>query len=509
MWRAIFLLVVALAFVLLPRMSSAAVLINEIAWMGGVDSANDEWIELFNDGDSPVDVASWQLSDNTTLAIELSGVIAAGAYAVLERTDDDSAAGPAFLIYSGALGNDGRTLTLRRADGSIEDQVAGGDGWTAVGGNNVTKHTAQLTTGGWITAAPTPGRENSTVATESEAERISAGGGGGAGGGGSGGGSSGSSGASAGGTNVRQGQKDEPVRISLQNPDTELQLALHKDSEGIVTFPGHPIEFKGTATGLGPTLIDMISYEWNFGDGSTSTKHTPEHRYDFPGSYVVVATARVLRHEAIARTTVTILPYNLSVETAGDRVFIHNDAGYETNIGELVLTDGSARVSIPKHTLLVPRGSLTLGAHAFKNPQDLTLLQPNGAVVAVVPAPEQAPLFAPLISAQTAPLVPPAPHAFAPGVFEGEQLTPPASTSTNSTTSTNASTTPTNASTTPTPLEQGAQDAPTALFATPTTELVALAGASGTDPKNSKLPLFGLVGIIGLGLLATYATRIS
>ena len=137
----------------------AAVTINEIAWMGNETSANDEWIELFNDGGSSVDVTGWVLRDGMNLEIVLTGAIGAGQYAVLERTDDDSAPGGAFLIYTGALTNTGATLVLARDDGGIEDQVSGGENWENIGGDNVTKETAQYTSSGWTTGAATPGKQ--------------------------------------------------------------------------------------------------------------------------------------------------------------------------------------------------------------------------------------------------------------------------------------------------------------------------------------------------------------
>ena len=119
----------------LPSYAFGAVTINEVSWMGGTDSANHEWIELFNDSGSSVDVSGWELSDGMNLSIDLTGTIGANDYAVLERSSDASAPGTAFLIYTGALVNTGATLKLRRDDGGLEDQVAGGEDWKQVGGD--------------------------------------------------------------------------------------------------------------------------------------------------------------------------------------------------------------------------------------------------------------------------------------------------------------------------------------------------------------------------------------
>ncbi|MEZ4195085.1 MAG: hypothetical protein R3B53_01670 [Candidatus Paceibacterota bacterium] len=41
-----------LIIILLPLPTLAAVTINEVAWMGDSTSANHEWIELYNSGDT-------------------------------------------------------------------------------------------------------------------------------------------------------------------------------------------------------------------------------------------------------------------------------------------------------------------------------------------------------------------------------------------------------------------------------------------------------------------------
>ena len=109
------------------------VVISEIAWMGTTTSSYDEWIELYNDTDSPIDLTGWSLvaTDETpTVNINLSGSIPAGGYFLLERTNDDSVPGVAAdLIYTGALSNEGENLILRDGASTIVDQVDCGSGW--------------------------------------------------------------------------------------------------------------------------------------------------------------------------------------------------------------------------------------------------------------------------------------------------------------------------------------------------------------------------------------------
>lgn len=107
------------------------VVLNEIAWMGTTNSANDEWIELVNTTAASVDLTGWTLAANDgTPTISLSGSIPAGGFYLLERTDDTTVPGvTADLIYTGGLGNDGEYLILRDETAAVIDAVDSSAGW--------------------------------------------------------------------------------------------------------------------------------------------------------------------------------------------------------------------------------------------------------------------------------------------------------------------------------------------------------------------------------------------
>lgn len=129
------------------------VVINEMCWMGTETSANDEWIELYNNQSEEVDLTNWKLTSlDGTPEIDLSGKIAANGFFILERTDDDTIADiQADQIYKGALGNQGELLQLIDAQGKIIDKidcspptiklVEGKSSWFE--GDNITKQTME------------------------------------------------------------------------------------------------------------------------------------------------------------------------------------------------------------------------------------------------------------------------------------------------------------------------------------------------------------------------------
>ncbi len=107
------------------------VVINEIAWMGTDASTYDEWIELYNNTDSDVDLTGWTIVfTGGEPVINLSDTISAHGYLLLERTDDNTVSDiPADQIYSGNLGNAGECLLLKDSTDQTIDEVDCAQDW--------------------------------------------------------------------------------------------------------------------------------------------------------------------------------------------------------------------------------------------------------------------------------------------------------------------------------------------------------------------------------------------
>jgi hypothetical protein len=111
--------------------------------MGTETSFNDEWIELYNNTSSPIDISNWKLvAEDGTPEIALSGVISPKDFYLLERTDDTTISEiNADKIYTGALGNKGEKLKLFDEQGNLIDEVNCSTGWFE--GDNSTKQTME------------------------------------------------------------------------------------------------------------------------------------------------------------------------------------------------------------------------------------------------------------------------------------------------------------------------------------------------------------------------------
>jgi hypothetical protein len=154
------------------QIPSRQVLINEVAWMGSANSANDEWIEIKNVSNQEIDLKNWQLAGkDDDIKINFSSLkntkISPQSFILLERTDDSSVPNiSADLIYTGSLANSNEGLRLFDGVCRLADEVLVNSDWPA--GNNSTKQTMErdLIGFGWHSSAfpgGTPKRENSQV----------------------------------------------------------------------------------------------------------------------------------------------------------------------------------------------------------------------------------------------------------------------------------------------------------------------------------------------------------
>jgi PKD repeat protein len=142
------------------------IIINEVAWMGTISSASDEWIELKNLSGGQINLAGWQLLDKEKQikTVFEEGIIPAGGFYLLERADDDSVPNMAAdFIYTGGLSNTEEALYLFDENCQLQDEVVANPDWPA--GDSSSKRTMERKSSlGWQTsseAGGTPKRENS------------------------------------------------------------------------------------------------------------------------------------------------------------------------------------------------------------------------------------------------------------------------------------------------------------------------------------------------------------
>ncbi len=353
-----------------PMPVRAAVVINEIAWMGSAASANAEWMELYNSGSAPVDLTNWHLvAANGSPSLTLAGSIAANGFFLLERTSDASVpTATADQIYTGALTNSGTTLTLSDASGSNADEVIGGANWVNVGGDNASKETAQRTASGWETAVATPRAINAGVSNSSSNSSSS---------------SSATSTTTAPAVSSSGGGGGPPEYI----PIPMLRIVTTGDRS---VSSGADTAFTAVVyDGKGNRRNDAL-VTWSFGDGMRKTGASVFHTYYNPGEYLAVAHASTSDGgDALAEVIVTVQDAGVKIVSVSPRgINLMNSSTRTTDLSLWRLSAGGKEFKIPEDTQILAGRSVLFPFQVIGLPLagSALLLYPSGEVADVYPA---------------------------------------------------------------------------------------------------------------------------
>jgi len=365
------LLIIAGLFIT-PNLTFAApgdVLINELAWMGNENSANDEFIELKNTTGQDIDLTGWTLvADDGTPDITLEGTIAANSCFLLERTDDSSVPNiTADQIYTGALGNGGESLTLKDDQGSSIDSVNNSDGWVV--GDNSTKQTMERTGSGWQTSADSGGTAKAQNSGGGQAIPP---------------------------TEDRQEPDGEPGGGSTAPPPPPNQPPVADAGTDFTALVNQKLSFDASQSS--DPNNDTLTFFWNFGDGATDTIASTTHTYLYPGQYIVTLLVSDDEFSDLDIITVNIyspsviisefLPDPQGTDTENEWIELYNQSDQVANLTNWQLDDqedGSSPFIFPANTLIAPKQFLVLTRPitklALNNDNDLVrLIYPDGSV---------------------------------------------------------------------------------------------------------------------------------
>lgn len=374
---------VVFVFFVLSRSVYAAVVINEIAWMGTINSVNDEWIELYNNGTETVNLDGWVLTaTDGSPNISLSGTISAGGYALLERTDDNVIPGvKAVVIYSGALSNTGEYLKLKDNKDIVVDEIDGRGKDTWIKGNADSKQTMQRSNSSWITAVPTPGAVNATTDTSS-----------GSGGSTSGTGSSGSgSGSTSTPTTTATATESTDTVIVYRDPTYTARMILPE-----MFVAASPVTVSAIVTQDNKLKLMSGKYEWSMGDGTNYLFYENKsftHTYKHPGMYIVglkyyATLFNDTQPSTLHRRTITVIPDAVYVENvSGGNITLKNMSTDTVDLSGWTVTTYSnpSQMFTFGDTLLSKDAEITLEGSDLrfypKSVSDVILKNPLGRVV--------------------------------------------------------------------------------------------------------------------------------
>ena len=368
MRKHIFVLSLLLIFTF-PAFAHAAVVINEIAWMGTAANSSAEWIELANSGSDSVDLSGWKLTSSTwSSAITLTGTISGNGYYLLEHNTTGAKidVAPDQSPYTGTLPNTGATLTLTDENKVQVDQVIGGTNWINIGGNTTNYDTAQRTaSGAWITAAPTPGKMNALVADivpDAAGDDESS-----------------SATTTDNSTTDEAGGSSNGTSVWAPAP-AALVVDTGPDRTALVEVP---CIFTASVKTKNGAVDPSARVDWSFGDGSATEGTTVEKTYRYAGTYLAVAVATDGSATARDDLVVTVNPAAARIAAvSGDGITLANDADERLDLSGWRLVTGAGSFRIPEGTTLLPNASSLFPNAVTDLPVTLTasLEYPDGII---------------------------------------------------------------------------------------------------------------------------------
>lgn len=372
--------------------TAASVVISEVAWMGTTKSANDEWIELYNNGAEDVSLTGWQLVWDPTASkpkkVDLTGSIQAGSYFLLERTSDEVLPSVvADQVYVGSLVNSGELMLLKDGTGREVNRLDASAGWPA--GDNDTKNTMQLSGSNWITAAATPKSANSSTNTPPATSGNSGSTGGGGDGQGSGSGDDGSGDDTS--TGGSGGTNSPPTSLSCHASPSSVskvtvrdQFTINAGRNRLVT-PRTPVLFEARAWFNKNEIFPPSDCRWAFGDGNLVVGMSATHSYLFPGKYNVVLNCRYGTEEAVARTEVQVSEPDVSVvafEPGLDGgVSVRNDSKNEVNLSGWKIVSNLNSFKFPEDTIVTAKSKVSFPNVVTK----IAMGEPTGSIILTFP----------------------------------------------------------------------------------------------------------------------------
>jgi hypothetical protein len=344
-----YIIFVFLCVLIIPTCTKAQIRINEIAWMGTSESQFGEWVELYNDGNTSVDLNGWKLfvDGGATLMFTFTKSISAGGYLVIERTtastpdplpgiQDESGS-----FGGGGLANTGEHIVLKDKEGVSIQSLNFASGWPA--GDATTKQTMQWVSNAWGTASPTPKERNEPVIEDHESNESE-----------------------APSSPVQDEKKKDHPKPSFKPVVPHIVIDapphIHRGIESVFdAYVALVDAFEGDRYWTAGTFV------FNMGNGDT--RSIPggiplSYTYEYPGTYMVTVqyyrTALDTNPILFGTEQVEVLVPEVSIEPidSGKAVKITNKTSVEINLSGWNINEKQ----IPQGTILAPKASIVISA---------------------------------------------------------------------------------------------------------------------------------------------------
>ena len=367
--------IIALLVLTLPRISFADLEITEIMYDISGSDTKREWVEIYNSGDSPIDVGEWHFWENDVHhgidPIDFT-TLGPGEYAILVQDFGFSPEGfdsGKRIKSSFSLSNQGETLGLSDSAKNIVFSYLYGPRESADGNGA----SIQIINGSWQPSVPTPGKTNAfsqVDISDTSAERVQ----------------------NSSIKKVSSAKKSSARTKKVDYDELDLDIEGNFLAGEELLFDISRTHYKGSRSTISPYGFYYIS----FGDGSHFAgekdkvlKKGIKHRYDYPGEYMVIiyyfkshlAYKDNQDPDAEYSLWVEVQDLSISIDEIDQAANIHitNSTSMDINLeGWSLATAGKEFFRIPDQTWVRAGKTLVLssrihGIHFFDKGQNIVL----------------------------------------------------------------------------------------------------------------------------------------
>ena len=388
MFRTVFSkFILILSFLFAPLFSHAegSVSLNEIMYNPEGSDTNHEWVEIYNNGNEAIDIASWYFWEgNTYHGLHPDGFtqLQPGEYALIVKdvpiARSELGASHHYIRASFSLGNTGETLKIADENKTTISELHYLSDWGANGNGN----SLQYISGQWKEGDPTPGEQNEIVSSEN--------------------------------TDSQNNEEDSDSEKVEGNTIHEGANLHSKYSYTVSRFlqkliAGEEFKARILVKHEGDKVYDGL-FLVNFGDGTIIKTREPvkeyTHRYIHPGKYLfvfeyypssLIYDARDDPEISFRKIIEVDKSETLSLEKVNpyDGVVIRNNGNDEVNLEEWKLRWKGKWYTFPHGTILLPHEVLRIsfkavGFSPFPTRRDkISLISNANVVVTTYPAPLQ------------------------------------------------------------------------------------------------------------------------
>ena len=313
-----------------------ALSISEIMYDPEGSDTSREWVEVYNDTNSPINLTTWKFFESGTNhgMTSYSGGTSFPSLGYAIVADNPLKFLEDFPSYQGvlydstfSLSNSGEHIAFKESSSGPE--ICSVDYNTSLGGNN-DGSTLSTVDGVWVKSDATPGKENQIASQDLNSSSSS--------------------------TSTTTNTQATVAQMSAPTADVVLYMPSEK-----IAIAGAETQFSTFGLTRRGDTINNLTYTWAYGDGGEGTGSTTLYRYAYPGRYITQVEGNNGYVMGVGRINVRVVSPDIAITKIengkyGAFVDVANPNVYDLDLSQWKLAIDNKIFSFPKNTLIQGKG---------------------------------------------------------------------------------------------------------------------------------------------------------